>query len=564
MNDDRPPRPPKPDRPFARRQSSGQMRRPGGRPPAPGGDWGGDRGGDRSPDGFRRRGAGPGARAPIDRRGLPPHWTLSAFREKPVAWDQDSEEQQQGQWSPNQVRRDRGGPRRGMVEILATCEQSRVAVDVLLDRWLNWWKRRGGDPRDARLVHEVVLGTLRHLARLDAVAKPLCFRPLEDLSPEVRAAIRAGLYQLFMLDRVPDHAAVQETVSVLLPGPGNLVNAVLREAQRRGPGAMEPAPGLDVKAALAAATSTPDWMVAYLGEALGADAAAAYLRRCLLPPPLTLRANTTRISRNELLEKLRGEFPDAAATQVSPWGVTLGRVGTAGSPTAWEFLHKGLAVVQDEASQIAGLLMAPAPGQRVLDLCAAPGGKATLIAQAIGMSGRLIACDRSPTRLRKIRELSTQLGLNNVIVTTTPEGPMWPTEGILSGPPFDTILVDAPCSGLGTLARRPDVKWNRQLDDIARLATLQVSLLKRVWDRLMPGGTLVYATCTLGAAENQNVIAEFLGGTKQARVDPIVAGQPLAHGLVLPASLVTPEGYFQSGGLVGDMDGFFAARIKKV
>jgi 16S rRNA (cytosine967-C5)-methyltransferase len=450
-------------------------------------------------------------------------------------------------------------PRLKAIRILGKIEEGYPA-DLALQRALREWEQ--GDPRDKALVHEMVQGVLRHRLRIDRAMETVSNTPLAELESDVLQAVRLGLYQLFFLDRVPDYAAIKETVDPLLPGQQSFANAALREAQRRGPSLLEaPAEAAPFERA-ALEASIPSWLAEYLRESFSEEEALAIMRRSLETPPLTIRVNVSKTTRDALLEAVKTQgFPEAQACEFSPLGIRLGLEGNLGAPQDWFFLREGLASVQDEASQIAALLMAAQPSERLLDFCAAPGGKATLMAEQMDHRGQVIACDRTEPKLRRVRQLSRLLGLDTMVpaVPTPVEGDLWPTEGPLAGPPFDGVLVDAPCAGLGTMARRPDVKWHKTRQDLDRLAELQVSLLRRTWGRLRPGGRMVYSTCSLGPIENQRVANSFLSIMNDAELWPPTAEEfPW-----LKPELVSPEGYFVSTGAQAGMDGFFAARFRK-
>ena len=462
---------------------------------------------------------------------------------------------------PHPGRTFRPNARRLAIQLLEEFELKRQPVDRAIDQALESWNVP--DRRDAGMVHEMVMGVLRHRRRLDMALAPLCTKPLEELSADLLAALRIGLYQLYYLERVPDHAAIKETVSALHPGPGRMANAVLREAQRRGAEILE-VPGDSPMSPLERASiewSMPDWLMLYLTENFGEDAAIQIADASHQKPQLVVRSNTPPLTRDEVMERLKREgFALAAPTPHSPLGVRLGMIGTHGPSNDWDFLRNGLACVQDEASQIVGMLMQAKPNERLLDFCAAPGGKTTLMASQMESRGLVVAVDRTIPKRRRIQQLAQKLGLTNVWVESTPPvEEAWPATGKLGGPPFDGILVDAPCSGLGTLARRPDVKWLKTREDLERLAQLQLAILKRVWPRLRPGGRLIYSTCTLGHVENQDVVRQFVAETRDASLSALSVEEfPF-----LAPEMITPDGFLQVLPHQWPMDGMFAARLIK-
>jgi 16S rRNA (cytosine967-C5)-methyltransferase len=417
------------------------------------------------------------------------------------------------------------------------------------------------DPRDRGFLHEMFFGVLRRRDQLDLAITRLGGRPVQQQPAGLRQVLRLGLYQLFFLDRIPAHAAIHETVGLAINPLRPAANAILREAQRRGAEVMAPDADADPADRAALEAGAPRWMWDYLAGAFGDDAARAILTQAFVVPPLTLRANTLRNTRDELLEHIRPRgFANATATPHSPLGITLGEVEDSRPPEKWPFLAEGLAAMQDESSQLAAMLLSPQPGQRVLDLCAAPGGKATLLAAMMNNTGDLVATDVTDAKRRAIRKLSRRLGASIVRACEAPrEGGLWPADGPLAGPPFDAILIDAPCSGFGTLSRHPDIRWSRARGELDDLAVIQAGLLRSAWRRLRPGGRLLYSTCTLGPIENQAIVAAFLADTP----DAFVAAPTVEEFPWLPPAMVTVEGFFQTFGEAGVRDGFFAARIEK-
>jgi 16S rRNA (cytosine967-C5)-methyltransferase len=267
---------------------------------------------------------------------------------------------------------------------------------------------------------------------------------------------------------------------------------------------------------------------------------------------LTIRANRARGDASELLPKLLENFPDAAACRFARDGIVLGRKG---NPARDPNFLAGRFTVQDEASQLVVALLDPQPGERVLDLCAAPGGKTTAIAERVGPSGSVVAVDRNARRLNLVQRAVRRLGLTGirtvVLDATRPLAELAPPGG------FDRILVDAPCSGLGTLRRNPDAKWRVKAGDPARLAEIQRALVGNAAAVLRPGGTLVYSSCTVLAEENEEIARHFLRGSRDFAALPKAA---------LPdetQNVADPEGFLRTFPQIHDTDGFFAARFER-
>jgi 16S rRNA (cytosine967-C5)-methyltransferase len=345
-------------------------------------------------------------------------------------------------------------------------------------------------PRDRALVTAFVYGAVRMQRVLDDALAPRSNRPLTDLDPRVRAALRLGAFQLF--DGVAPHAAVGETVAATPARARPFVNAVLRALAREEPHW----PSYDTRTPvdeLGARSSHPDWVVAMLLEEFGAADTVEVLRCDNTPPAVTLRANPQRTNVDALLDELRAQELEARRGDLVPTAVVLDH---ARDPNAIAAVREGRASPQDQASQAVIAALDPQPGDRVLDLAAAPGGKAAGAAERIGDSGVVVAADVHRGRVGLITDAALRLGLQSLhaLVADGVAPPFRPAQ-------FDRVLVDAPCSGLGVLRRRPDARWRIEEADIAQLAALQRELLRRASTSVGPGGRLVYSVCTVSREE---------------------------------------------------------------
>jgi 16S rRNA (cytosine967-C5)-methyltransferase len=351
------------------------------------------------------------------------------------------------------------------------------------------------DRRERAFLHELVLGTLRRRGWIDHVLAGLAERPLEQAPPRVRNALRLGAYQLLYL-RVPAHAVLSESVALARAGSparpaAGFVNAVLRRLQREGPPA-EPDARADPLGWLTTAGSLPGWLAARWLERLGPEETVARARALLEAPPKGFRVNPHI---EGAPERVSATVPGRRATGVpDAWEATDGPLATLAA--------EGLVYLQDVGSQLVAQL-AVHPGL-VLDACAAPGGKTLLIADQLGPSGRVVALEAVPRRLQTLCRLCARWGAPNV----HPLG----ANGLRPpfSRPFDSILIDAPCSGLGTLARHPDIRWRLGPEDIARHSRKQRALLAALADLVRPGGRLVYSTCSVEDEENEGVVGPFL------------------------------------------------------
>jgi len=423
-------------------------------------------------------------------------------------------------------------------------------ADQLMDRELSAGKLSGPD---RGLFAELVFGVLRRQGTLDHVLTGLVTQPLAKLEPQVLIFLRLGLYQLMYLDRIPESAAVNESVNLtkqILPRASGLVNAVLRNYLRHKDTITYPDPKTAPAASIAARHSHPAWLVKLWFSQLGEEETERLAEASSCQPPLTVRANTLRTTRDELLQLFAANGIAATPCHFSPDGIQLaGRHQVTGLPG----FREGLLVVQDEASQMAARLLDPQPGERVLDACAAPGGKATHLAQLMGNAGELLATDNAASKLPLIQESARRLGIT--IITTRTADLL--RAGQFPGETFDRILLDAPCSGLGVIRRNPEAKWRLTLEDIERLAAVQKRMLATAAGLLKPGGTLLYSTCSTSLKENEQVIQDFLSRHPEYVLENLHRHFPATR------DLFTPEGMFRAWPHRHGMDGFFAARLKK-
>ena len=358
--------------------------------------------------------------------------------------------------------------------------------------------------RDRAFATELVYGAIRWRRRLDWMLGQLLRGKPDSLTPWIRLILHMGLYQLMMMDRVPDAAATHTSVQLAKRyghrGTVRLTNAVLRTAIRKRDLLSGPARGGDPVTDLSDTHSYPLWLAKRWIERYGAESAAALMEAGNRPPPLTVRVNTSRSTPRDLSDSLARQ-----GIQVKPgrWLADFLSIRHAGDLRALPAHEAGLFQVQDESAGLAVRLLGPEAGETVIDLCCAPGGKTTYIAQIVGAGGQVIACDSSPHRLRRVEEHRRRMGLGQVRLAVM--------DGRSPGMDFkaDRVLVDAPCSGLGVIARRPDLRWRRKAEDIDRLRREQLALLESGAALVKPGGVLVYSTCTIEPEENEEVVAAF-------------------------------------------------------
>ncbi len=424
-------------------------------------------------------------------------------------------------------------------------------ADILLDRALAKGTLR--DPRDRALLTELVMGTLRRRGTLDRALSPHLSKPISATEPVQRNALRLGAYQL-LFTRVPARAALFETVEAVKAvrgdKPAGFVNAVLRAVVRAGKTPADPGEegpfGEEVR------LSVPPPLFDALLRTLGEPETLAFLSASLSPPPFTVRVNPFKASRAAVAERLRAAGFAPLPCRFAPDGLVLGEPGGVHADPGF---RAGEFLVMDEGAQLVAPLVAPRPGETVLDACAAPGGKTTHLAALAEGQANLVAADVSDGRVRLLKATVTRTGAPG-IETAVHDFSAGPLPGTADR--FDRVLVDAPCTGMGVIRRNPDAKWRFSAGDPARMAALQGAILENAWASLRRGGLLVYATCTPLREENEEVAARFLAEAgSEAAVAPPPPDWPG------PADARTPDGFIRLSPHRDGTDGFFAALFRK-
>ena len=436
-------------------------------------------------------------------------------------------------------------PREAALRILQAVETRRAFSDRLLD---GAHARGGPEPRDLALMHELVKGTLRWRARLDWALDPRVHIGLSQVQPWARNVLRLGAYQLLFLDRVPAHAAVDESVKLARqfghPGTAGLVNSVLRRLADDKETIQWPE-GDDAES-LSIWGSHPRWMVERWLARFGVDATRALMLANNRPARSGLRVNAARGTREQLIARLAGEGAAAVPAGLAKELVWL---ESAQSPAALAAFKQGWCTVQDESETLVGSLVDARINERILDLCAAPGGKCTHLAERMGDEGEVWALERTESRVPSLNATIERLGLHCIHVV---EGdgrnydfPM----------PFDRVLVDAPCSGLGVLGRRADARWRKGPEVLREMPPIQLELLLAGGRRARPGGVLVYSVCSFEPEETVLLVERFLRQAPQFVLET-------AAGL-LPDEVVGEDGFMHVLPHVHGCDGAFAARFRR-
>jgi 16S rRNA (cytosine967-C5)-methyltransferase len=417
------------------------------------------------------------------------------------------------------------------------------------------------DERDRALAGEIAIGTLRWQGAFDHVISSFAGRPLARLDLEVLTILRMSMFQLLHLDRVPAAAVVDEGVQLArLAGKSSaagFVNALLRRVSRergRLPLPPEPASPRSTDAAadyLATTLSHPRWLVArWLGRH-GYDAAAAWARFDNAPAPLTLRANTLSTGREALARRLRDAGVETEPARFA--GDAL--VVRSGNPLLTPFAREGCFAVQDEASQLVGSFVEARPGEVIFDACASPGGKTIQMAAGVGDAGTVVAADIRGRRLDLLTRTVKDAKAQRVRIVRADARAALP----FADAAFDAVLVDAPCSGLGTIRRDPDIRWRRSETDLAKLAVDQGRMLDRAALIVKPGGRLVYATCSSEPEENEQVVDAFLS----RHADFAVVEPEAFSGSAILAATLDERGFLRTLPFRHGLEAFFAARLVK-
>lgn len=439
------------------------------------------------------------------------------------------------------------GVRGHAVKILNRIDRTDAYLDKLLDIEL---KNSNLSGLDKSLLFEIVHGVTRWLGRIDWILNGFYKGQFSKCIPNVKNAMRVALYQILFLDKVPEYAAVNEAVEFVkkLQGqkPADITNGVLRNIIRSKDSIRYPDPNEDIIAYFSAYYSHPSWMVKRWITRYGKDETEKLLISNNNKPILTIRVNglvSNYEEMNSLLNSVDLKFTNG---KFLPEFI---RLNVLSNITDWEYFHKGYFTVQDESTGLPIKLLDVKPGMRVLDLCAAPGGKTAFIADVMQNSGEIIALDRFESRLKILQKNLDRLKVTNVKTITIDANEYEDEQG------FDRVLVDVPCSGLGTLTKKPDLKWKRDLGDIRKIVNIQYELLKKGASLLSNGGFIVYSTCTIEPEENFEIIKKFLLDFPNFKL--------INPGNALSAELIDENGCVRTLTHLHGLDGSFAAKLEK-
>ena len=430
---------------------------------------------------------------------------------------------------------------------LQRIEQDQAYADLVLS---NLQQEIDLSEKDRALLNEIVRGTLRWKKRLDWIVDQLWQGKSKKLAPKIRWLLWIGLYQIDFLQKIPDSAAVNEIVKIgrKIAGPSvaGILNGMLRSYLREPERVHFPDERDDPVLALAVRKSHPEWLVARWIDQFGLEAASQLCDANNTPPLLCVRPNRLKIDpedfENLLLDK-NVEFNKSIVPGFF-------RLLSFSWPIIQEWLDSGLISIQDESAGLPALAADVQPGETVFDLCAAPGGKSTHIAELSGDRATVFSADINPARCRLVRQACTRLGLQSVRVLIADANHIPLKQA-------DKIILDAPCSGLGVMRRKTDLRWRRKPEEIEALVSLQKKLLRSAAEHVKPGGALVYCTCTIEPEENDKVIQFFLQHNANFKLAPVENSN-------IPKALIDENGMIHTFPHLHQMDGSFVAKLVRV
>ncbi|NLI91368.1 MAG: 16S rRNA (cytosine(967)-C(5))-methyltransferase RsmB [Peptococcaceae bacterium] len=438
------------------------------------------------------------------------------------------------------------------VRILTRVEKEGAYATLLLRTQLTGME----DVRERNLATALVNGVLKNKSVLDYALRKHLTKPMSALPYEVRAVLRTGAFQVLFLDKIPGPVAINESVNVtkwINPNYVSLVNSVLRKTAQIGWSFQWPDKNKELLRYLAIKYSHPEWMVSRWLKRWGAEETEELLQADNHPSPTCIRVNTLKTTPENLQAALMEKGIKVQRSSRVPESLYIEDFGAI---EKLEVFTGGHMTVQDESSQLVAHILDPAPGDRVLDVCSAPGGKTTHLAQIMKNTGQIIAVDLYPQKLQLVNELARRLGIT--IIHTIP-GDARELEGIEGK--FNRVLVDAPCSGLGVIRRRADLRWQKREDEIKKLPELQLAILMKASEYVLPGGELVYSTCTTEPEENFEVVKAFR--KMKPEFEPVDISQSLPFEVTEERDLAQlKKGVWQILPHHHRMDGFFLSKMK--
>lgn len=442
-------------------------------------------------------------------------------------------------------------PRGLAVKILNRTERDRAFAEPLIDSCL---KRNYFDNvSDRRLLTRLVFGVLRMRNRLDWMMRSVYDGNFESMDTGIKNIIRTALYQIMFNDRIPSYAIVDEAVEIakkMYPGRSGLINAVLRNIIRKMDDIEYPNTNSDPLSYISVYHSHPEWIVKMWMKEIGTEETLSLCKANNEVPPVSLRINRLKTSRDDILRELSDKGYDVKPAKYSPDGIIL--LSPAGPVGETDWYKNGYVQIQDEASQLISFLVDPKPSEEILDMCAGAGIKTSHMAGLMKNMGKIISVDINRGKIKALKEMSRRLDISIVEPVV---GDATKDMGKTYHGRFDRILVDSPCSGLGTLRRNPEIKWNTDPESLKNFQNIQKTILDLSARYLKKGGTIIYSTCTISLCENEKVVKDFL------------INHPDFHVVhcrnILDRNVTDDSGFLKTRPHRHDTDGFFGAILKK-
>lgn len=443
-------------------------------------------------------------------------------------------------------------PRETALKVLYDINKSGAYSNIALNKYLEGGKLSN---LDKAFITELVYGTLKWRLSIDHIIEQFSSVKIKKLSPWILNVLRLGVYQLVYISKIPESAACNESVNLAKryghSASSRYVNAVLRNVARSKDKITYPDRSKDLISYLSVKYSHPDWMVKKWLELFGESFTEELLKSNNDTPPLTVRVNTLKTDKGGLVNALKNEGVETTSAKYIDSALTIDNPS---SLTKMEAFVKGLFQVQDESSMMVGRILDPKPGEFVIDVCSAPGGKATHIAELMNNKGRVVARDIHEHKIKLINEAAQRLGIQ--IIQTEVFDASKQDEKLMGK--ADSVLVDAPCTGLGIIRRKPDIKWTRTQNDLKEIVKLQEKILSVSSHYVKPGGVLVYSTCTIEPQENEEMVKAFLKDNKDYSLEDI--SEFIPGGL---AKDTAKEGYIQLYPNIDGIDGFFISKMRR-
>ena len=433
------------------------------------------------------------------------------------------------------------------IMILSRFERSDAYLEKLIDHEI---RAKNFSQLDKSLLYEIVHGVIRWRWKLDYILTGFYHGDYMKCLNIVKNALRLALYQIMFLDKVPDSAAVNESVEIIKKIQGDkiagIVNAVLRNITRNIDNIRYPDKDEDVSYHLSVMFSYPRWMVRKWLDRFGHEETEKLLEANNRKPDITIRLNSMKTDLNEIeneLKKLDVNFQKSIIINQSLRLHLLKR-----DITTLDIFKLGKISVQDESASLAVVLASPEPGSRVLDICAAPGGKSFFCAEIMGDNGSITSIDKYSSKVKILEDSIARLGYKSITAMAGDAAKITFDEK------FDLVIADVPCSGLGTIAKKPDIKWKREREDVVNIAKTQRKIIENAAEQVAPNGVLLYSTCTIEPEENQDVINWFLENHPEFSLDRAEKYIPVE---------LTKDGFMQTFPHIHNIDGAFAARLIK-